>query len=157
MGVNRMSRPLRVTRLAARSIVKSPRLDRRLLVRREETPERSPEPREELVHPERLGDVVVGAGVQRGDLVGLGVAHRQDDDRDAAPAPNAFDHFDAADAGEAEIDDHDVGTAAGHKVERVFAGLGEVDVEPAGPEVDANRAADLSFVVDDEDTGGHDP
>ena len=27
---------------------------------------------EELVHAERLGDVVVGAGVEGGDLVGLG-------------------------------------------------------------------------------------
>ena len=43
--------------------------------------ERDPEPRIELVDAERLGDVVVGAALERLDLLALLVAAGQDDDR----------------------------------------------------------------------------
>jgi hypothetical protein len=45
----------------------------------------------------------------------------------------------------------------GSKFEGFFTRLGEIDVEAAGPEVDFDGAPDLEFVVDDEDTAGHDP
>jgi len=43
--------------------------------------ERGSKAREEFVHAEGFGDVVVGAGVERADLVALGLAHGEDDDR----------------------------------------------------------------------------
>ena len=46
-------------------------LDERLLVSGRGPAERGAQPGEQLVHAERLGDVVVGAGVERGDLVAL--------------------------------------------------------------------------------------
>jgi hypothetical protein len=49
------------------------------------------QPREQLLHAERLGDVVVRAGVQRADLVALPLPGREDDDRCLAPAAEAFD------------------------------------------------------------------
>jgi hypothetical protein len=131
--------------------------DHRLLVDGDDPPESGPQPRQELVHPERLRDVVVGAGVEGGDLVGLGVANGQDDDRDPAPAADALDDLDAADAGKAEVDDDDVRRVTGSKFESFFTRLDEVDVEAAGPKVHFDGAPDLEFVVDDEDTAGHGP
>ena len=48
-------------------------------------PQRRTEAREQLVHPERLRHVVVGAGVERRDLLALVPDDRQDDDRRVAP------------------------------------------------------------------------
>ena len=43
-----------------------------------------PQPRQQLAHPERLGDVVVGAGVEGGDLLPLLADRREDHDRHAS-------------------------------------------------------------------------
>ena len=94
---------------------------------------RGPEPGQQLVHAERLGDVVVGAGVEGGHLVGLGVAHRQHDDRHLGPAPQARDHLDAVDAGQAEVEDHHVGVVLGGEAERLLAGRRQVDLVARGP------------------------
>ena len=80
-----------------------------------------PEPRQQLVHAERLRDVVVGAGVERPHLVGLLIARRQHEDRHAAPRTDALDHLDAVDAGQPEVDDREVGTLAGRRRERLLA------------------------------------
>ena len=96
---------------------------------------------EQLVHPERLGHVVVGAGVERRDLVGLAVAHRQHDDRHRAPAPQPADHVDAVDAREPEVEDHDVGVVARRELERLLAVGGEVDLVAAGAQVDRRARA----------------
>src|SRR5262249_22530641 len=60
-------------------------LDDRLFVAWGRPAERT-QSREQLAHAEGLRDVVVGAGVERGDLVPLGLADGEDDDRDGAPA-----------------------------------------------------------------------
>ena len=92
--------------------MKSRGLDDRLLLGRRRSAQRRAEPGEELVHAERLGDVVVGAGVEGGDLVGLAFAHREHDDRHVGPAAQAADHLDAVDAGQAEVEDDEVGVLA---------------------------------------------
>ena len=107
-------------------------LDQRLLLRRGRAAQRGAQPREELVHAERLRDVVVGAGVERGDLVALGVAHREHDDRHLGPAPQASDHVDAVDPGQAEVEHDHVGVLAGREVERVLAVGRDVDVVTRG-------------------------
>ena len=126
-------------------------LDDGLLLGRRVAPQRGSEAREELVHAERLGDVVVGAGVEGRDLVALGFADGEDDDRHGGPAAQAADHFDAVDSGEAEVEDDEVGVLPGGDRERRLAGLGEVDVVAACAEVGRERAQDLGLVVDDED------
>ena len=50
-------------------------LDEGFFFRRGGAAEGGAQASEELVHAERLGDVVVGAGVERRNLVALGVAH----------------------------------------------------------------------------------
>ena len=102
--------------------MKSRRLDDRLLLRRCGPAQRGPEPGEELVHPERLGDVVVGAGVERGDLVLL--ASRADSTTigTVAPAAQAADHLDAVDAGQPEVEHDHVGMVARRELERLLAG-----------------------------------
>ena len=151
VGVRRISSPpASTTRFAARSIVKSDGDDDRLLLRRRRPPQRGAQPGEQLVHAERLGDEVVGAGIERGDLVGLLLAHREDDDRDLAPAPESLDHLDPVDARQAEVEHDDIGMVARRELEALLARLGQVDVVAAGPQVDAERAPDLRLVVDDE-------
>ena len=75
VGVSRTGVAVRAGRtcFAARSTVKRGRLDDRAPRRRPRAAQRRAQPREQLVHPERLGDVVVGAGVERDDLVALSV------------------------------------------------------------------------------------
>jgi len=60
--------------------------------------QRRAHPGEQLAHPERFGDVVVRASVERGDLVGLLTADRQDDDRDLGPSAQSLDHAESVDA-----------------------------------------------------------
>src|SRR5207249_3022184 len=104
-------------------------LDGRFVVRRDDLSECSAKARQELVHGERLRHVVVGAGVEGGDLVGLCVAYGQDDDGDTAPGADPFDDFDAADAGQLEIDHDSIGSVPGREVEARLTGVGEIDLE----------------------------
>ena len=71
------------------------------------------EPGEQLVHPEGLGDVVVGTLVEGVDLGGLLVTGRQHDHRHLRPRPQAAEHVEAVHAREAEVEDDDVGVVAG--------------------------------------------
>ena len=106
--------------------------DARLFGRRgRDAAERGPQAREELAHAERLGDVVVGTGVERGDLVALRLARREDDDGHVGPAAEAGDHVEAGDVGEAEVEDDEVGPVPGRELERDLAGAGRVDVVAA--------------------------
>ena len=73
--------------------------------------QRGPQTGEELVHSERLRDVVVGAGVERDHLVRLAAARREDDDRRLAPSTQALDHLDPVHVGEAEVEDDGVAAA----------------------------------------------
>ena len=91
VGVRCTSAPFLVTFLAARSTVNEEVSTTGSIGvrRRGAAPDRGPQPGQELVHAEGLGDVVVGAGVERLDLVrGVG-ARRQHDDRRGQPAAQA--------------------------------------------------------------------
>ena len=117
--------------------------------------QRRPKPGEQLVHAERLRDVVVGAGVEGGDLVGLRIAGRQDEDRDRAPLPQPADDLDAVHPREAEVEDDDVGSVVGRQLQRRLAGGGQVDLVAPGPQVGRQRPEDGRFVVDGQDPGAH--
>ena len=112
-----------------------------------------PQPGEQLVHAERLGDVVVGAGVEGGDLVAFGAPRRQHDDGHVGPAAEPLDHLDPVDAGQPEVEQHDVGVRLPGGDQRLLAGRGQVDLVAACDEVEAQRPADRRLVVDDEHAG----
>ena len=63
---------------------------------------------DELGDGERLGDVVVGAGLEADDLVELGVLRREHQDVRVAEGADAAAHLDAVDVGQAEIEDDQV-------------------------------------------------
>ena len=78
--------------------------------------------REQLADAERLGQVIVGAEIERRDLVGLLVARGQHDDRPREPFAQALDHFEPGDVGQAEIDDDDVGLSRRRGLHAFVAG-----------------------------------
>src|SRR6185295_3428864 len=92
---------------------------------------------EQFVDAERFGDVVVGAGVERGDLVGAAGAAGQHDDGDGGPAAEAADDLGALHVGQAEVEDDEVGALAGGGVQGGHAVGGGVDVVVPGAQVDA--------------------
>ena len=110
-----------VTRFAARSIVKASVGRPASSSVGVDAAQRGAHARQQLVHAERLRDVVVGARVERGDLVALGVARRQHDDRHLGPAAQAVDHLDPVDPGQPEVEHDDVGVMARRQLERVLA------------------------------------
>ena len=127
------------------------RLDHGLLVgRRMRAAQGGPQPGQQLVHAEGLRQVVVGAEVEGGDLVGLGLPHREHDDGHGRPAPEAADHVEPVDAGEAEVEEDDVGVAGRGQVERLLPAGRLVDVVAACLQVHGEGPPDLGLVVDDQ-------
>ena len=96
------------------------------------------QPGQQLVHAERLGDVVVGAGVERVDLVGLSVRPESTRIGHVGPAAQPGDDLDAVDVGQAEVEDHErrAGAAAASRSASRAVGRGAHVVAP-GAQVDA--------------------
>jgi hypothetical protein len=113
--------------------------------------ERDPRARQELADGERLGDVVVGAGVERRHLVGLPAARRQHDDRHRCPFPEPSDDLDPVQIGESQIEDYEVGLARGGLDQPVLPGLGLDHAIALARERGTQEAADRRLVLDDED------
>src|SRR5205807_3914894 len=111
-----------------------------------------PQPRRQLVGAEGLGDVVVGARVERADLLALVADRAEDEDRQRAPAAQVAQHVDAGAVGQDQVEHERVGRAHGERVEGLGDGRGRVDLEPGAAQHDAQAAQDLRLVVDDEDT-----
>ena len=106
--------------------------------------------RQELGHPERLGDVVVGAGVEGPHLRPLVVADGEHDDRHRRPAAERLEHDRArrcrAGRGRAA-------RGRGVRWRRRATPLTRSRLDhlvPAGAEVELRAPADLRLVVDDE-------
>src|SRR6185437_3830849 len=110
---------------------------------------------QQLLGPERLGDVVVGAHVEGAHLLAL-VAHGgEHDDRQVAPAAHLGADLHAAAVGQHQVEHHRVGRADRHRVERLGLGLGGVHVVAGVAEDHAQRAQDLRLVVHDEHVLAH--
>jgi hypothetical protein len=71
-------------------------------------------PRHQFLHAERLGHVVVGAGIERGDFLAFVGAHGQHDHRHLRPLAQARQHLMAVEVGQAEVEDHQVGAMRRH-------------------------------------------
>ena len=106
---------------------------------------------EQLAHRERLRHVVVGAGVERGDLLRLVADGGDDDDRHAAPATHLAADVDAAAVRQDQVQQHRVGRPVRQCVERLLLRRGRVDLEAGVAQHHAQATDDLRLVVHDED------
>ena len=114
-------------------------------------PERHADPGEQLAGAERLGDVVVGAGVERRDLVPLLAPRREDDDRNGRPLAQPADHVEAVHVGQAEIEDDDVGLARAGLDDALRARRRLEEPVAVALERGAEEAPDLRLVLDEDD------
>src|SRR5947209_7479512 len=111
-----------------------------------------PPPRQQLVGAERLGDVVVGAGVERANLLAL-VAHGgEDQDRQPAPSPDLIAYLDALPIREHQVQHQRVGWSGCEQCQRLALALRCLDRVAGIAQDDLEPAHDLGLVVDDEDT-----
>ena len=83
---------------------------------------------EQLTAGVGLGDVVVGADLQPDDLVDLAVLGGEHDHRHARALAQRAADVDAGEAGQHEVQQHQVGAAAVELLQRVGAGLGHRDL-----------------------------
>ena len=120
-------------------------------------PDRGAQSSQQLVHPEWLGHIIVGAGIERLHFVrGVG-ARGQHDDRRVQPTTYPAEHFDTRHVRQPEIQNHHLGPEVGRSPQRIGA-VGHGDyVVAAHREVDAQRSQDLGLVVDHQnpDFAGH--
>ena len=110
-----------------------------------------PHARQELAGSEGLRQVIIGAGVERLDLIVLVGPRGQHEDRHVAPSAHVADEIDAATVGQAEIDDQKVGLARAGLDGAAASCLGLGHAVPLGFERDTHEAADLGIVLDDHD------
>ena len=78
-----------------------------------------PNPGQQLARRERLGHVIVGAGVQADHLVGLLATRRQHDHRTVPEHPQPPGDFDAVQVGQADVEQDEVRRVAASRVERI--------------------------------------
>jgi hypothetical protein len=107
----------------------------------------------ELLDVEGLGDVVVGAGVEGGDLGSLLLADGEDEDGSGGDGADLAAELDAAHLGHGEVGDDEVGLPLAEEDEAVKTVGGGADVVALGAEDGLEGAEDLRLVVDEEEPG----
>jgi hypothetical protein len=108
--------------------------------------------RGELLHRERLDEVVVGADLERVHAVVLRASGGHDDDRCTDPfVSSLLDHAPAVDAGEHEVEDADVGPLVTQPGEPGLSVRHADGVESGRLEVARHPAGDDVVVFDDQD------
>ncbi len=114
-----------------------------------------PDAGRELLGHEGLGDVVVGPGLEaRDDVVAVG-AGGDHDDRHPAVVPDPAAHREAVEAGQVEVEEHDVRVVAVHGLESLLAVRGLGDVVPLVLQREAQGPPDPGIVLDEQHTLGH--
>ena len=110
---------------------------------------------QKLAHAEGLGDVVIRAQFQAGDLVGLLQAGGQQDDGGLAFLAKCADELKAIHLGHHDIEQDEIGLLVTGGVEGVLAVVGDDDAQPLFCEVIAHEGAHVRLVVHNEDGLGH--
>ena len=107
------------------------------------------QPRRELLHGERLEQVVVGAAIEAGDAVVDAVARRQDHDRYVARGvAQVRNDVEAVAVGKAEVEDDRVVGDALRRREPVLAGCERVDSESEARETVNDRLRQALVILD---------
>ena len=147
--------PARRTRRRGMSIARSPigHHRQRSLALEAAAAQHGADPGQQLVDPERLGDVVVGAEIEGCHLLGLGGAHRQHDDRQLRPFADPRDHLLAVEIRQAEVEDHEIGALGRGPGDGFLAARGLDHLVAVRAQADPQELADLGLVVDHQDAG----
>ena len=111
--------------------------------------QRRAQARQQFADGERLFDIIVGAEIERGDLLGLAVARRQDEDRRGSEFARLGQHVLAVHVGQAEIEHDDIGRRIGDQPQRLAPGGGVQHLIARRLQRRAQEAQDLRLVVDD--------
>ena len=109
---------------------------------------------DDLVEAERLGDVVVAADGEAGDLV-LGVVLRREeqDRRGVAGAAEALGDAEAVHVGQHDVEDDQVGLLFEDRGDRLRTVADRAHGEAGEAEAGGEEVADVRLVVDDENAG----
>ena len=117
-------------------------------------PQRRADARHEFRDAERLRQVIVGAGIERGDLVALLPARGDDDDRHGAPRAQSVDHFEPVHVRQAEVQQHDIRPATRGQRQAFLPGRGLVERVAVAAERRPQEADDRRLVLDDQNARG---
>jgi hypothetical protein len=104
----------------------------------------------QLGQAERLGDVVIGAGIECGDLLAFVVARRQHQHRNLRPLPQRAQHLEPLLVGQAQVEQHELAAVARQLRQAGAAVGGERDTIPLRAQADVEEAPHLRLVVDDQ-------
>ena len=108
-------------------------------------------PRQHLFEMERLGDIVVGAGIEALHLVAPAIARGEDQDRHGAPgAPPGFQHRDAVHLRQADVEDDRVVGLALAEIMALLAVEGAVDDVAGVGQRGCKLAVEIRIVFNDE-------
>ena len=127
------------------------RLAARRLLAADRAAGRGADARDELLHRERLDEVVVGADLERVDAVVLGAARGDDDDRRADPlVAGGLDELPAVNAREHQIEHADVGLLVAKPRETLRPVPDGHRIEAGGAEMARHSLGDDLVVLDDQ-------
>jgi len=103
----------------------------------------------------RLDHIVVGAALQPGHPVGHGVARGQHDDRYIVGRMDAPGHLQPVEAGQHQVEDHQVGRAVACGGQGGGAVAGQLDRVALEHQAAPQIVGDLGLIFDDQDTMRH--
>jgi hypothetical protein len=104
----------------------------------------------QLTRAEGLGDVVVRAGLEADQAVGLVAEGGQHDHRDRPLGAQPAAHLEAVHAGQHEVEDDEVGWLLGHPAQRLVAVVHALDRVPVPHEVTPDNVRHGGIVVDND-------
>jgi hypothetical protein len=114
------------------------------------------DPGKQFGQPKRLGQVVVGAGLETDDDVDLLVPRRQDhDDTVRLRRPQLPAHVDAIKIGQAEIQKHQVEDFALHDAQRIGSVLDPRDIMRVGLQAGVHSPSDGDVVLHHQQASHH--
>ena len=121
-------------------------------------PEHGLHPRDELARAERLGEVVVGAGLEAQKPVGFLDASRHHDDRDSRSASQRACDLQAVDPGQAEVKDDEIGAHRSRRLQSLRSVGRDGDLVTGMPQIVRRDGGDPRLVLDHQyRLSGHKP
>ena len=116
-----------------------------------EAPERRANTREQLLDRKRLGQIVVGAGIERANLVRVLAARRDHDDRHARPCAHRLHHLDAVHIGQTQIEQYNARCLRRGGGDGGMGGLHSHMAQAVRLERGNDKIADGGVVLNDQD------